>query len=79
MRNFDMMRACFLLIAFIVVCQMVATTTGGLLCFWLNLRTVATPGACMMVAQQIREQWSEMMTAVLALLLAFRRPPSDKE
>lgn len=80
MRPFDMMRALFLLIAFVIIAEMLTTIVGGLLCFWANVQQPGgfVIGACAPIVQQIREQWAEMLTAILALLFAFRKPP-DKE
>ena len=77
-RQFDLLRACFYLLAFIMIIEMVATIAGGALCWYVNITTVRQPGACLNVVAIIREVWSEILTAVLALLLAGRSQPPSK-
>ena len=72
---FNLLRACFWLLATIMVFEMVTAVMGGVLCWWLNLQDGKQPGACMPAAQVIREVFSEILTAVLALLLAGKNPP----
>lgn len=77
---FDMLRACFLLLAFIVVTEMVASVLGGIGCAYFNfISNDPHPGACAAVTDQIRQQWSDLLAAILALLLAARKPPDHKE
>jgi hypothetical protein len=80
-RPFNLLRACFLLLAALVVVELIATLTalGG--CFWLIVVQASYPiGACASIGQQVREVWAEMLASILALLLAGRgggngRPP----
>ena len=78
---FDMMRAAFLLLAAVLLLEVVAAILGGLICAYTNLTsTTPTVGACIPAGQQIHEVFSEVLTAVLALLLAARSdppPPSE--
>jgi hypothetical protein len=73
---FDMLRACFILLAGVIIAEMAMTLIGGFLCFWVNATTLRQVGACLPVVEVIREQWAEILTAVLALLLAAK---SDKD
>ena len=72
---FDLLRGCFHLLAVILIIEVLASIMGGVLCWVTNIRS-ATPtvGACSEAAQQIRETWSEILAAILALLLAARPP-----
>jgi hypothetical protein len=79
MRPFDLLRACFLLLAVVIIVEMLFTVVGGLGCMYLNLLTVRQIGACLPIIEQIREQWAEVLTAILALLLAYNRPHPPKE
>lgn len=75
---FDMLRAAFWLLAIIIVVQTCWTIVSAAGCFYLNLAGPKEIGACMPVTTVIREQWAEMLSAVLALLLAARSgPPSQ--
>ena len=72
---FDMQRACFALLAFVIVIEILMTVLGGLGCMWHNYTVAQEIGFCMPVVAQIREQWAEVLTAILALLLAARTGP----
>lgn len=84
MRPFDMFRACFFLLAVVILLEVAATIFGGFACWWLNLQTVREIGACLPIVQLIREEWAQVLSAILALLLAARTgppptPPSGKD
>jgi hypothetical protein len=67
---FNLLRAAFLLLAAVIVVQLAASLLGLGGCFWLVVSKQYQLGACSNVTAQIREVWSEMLAAVLALLLA---------
>jgi hypothetical protein len=78
--HFDLLRAAFILLACVILTELALTviTAGG--CLWLILSGEYKLGACENVTQIIRDLWSEMLAAILALLLAGRgngKPPSD--
>lgn len=74
---FNLLRACFYLLAVILIVEVLASIGAGVMCWWTNITDGRIPGACLPVGEQIRELWSEVLTAILALLLAARRPPDD--
>lgn len=77
---FDLIRAAFYLLAAVILVVMTETMVVLLGCSWLIVVMQKEPiGACAEVGSQIREVISEMVTAVLALLVAGRAPPKDKE
>jgi Flp pilus assembly pilin Flp len=77
-----MLRAAFWLLAAVVAVELIATLTALIGCAWLILILRAEPiGACAKIGDQVREIWSEVLSAILALLLAARNgnggsPPS---
>lgn len=76
--KFDLLRAAFLLIAGVVTAELVITVLGMLSCFWLILGGRADLGACSTAATQARDVFTELLTSVLALLLAGKTPPPDE-
>lgn len=78
---FDLIRAAFYLLAAVIMVVMVETLVVLLGCSWLIVVLQKDPiGSCAEVGTQIREVISEMVTAILALLVATRGPPpEDKE
>jgi len=78
---FDVIRACFLLLALVVVLIMIETLLGVLGCVWVIAIVRAEPiGACSSVGSQIRDIMSELITAILALIASSRGgPPSNSE
>jgi len=72
---FDMLRAAFYLLAAIIGIEVLLTSTAGMACFWLIVSGQYKIGACSDMGDRIKEQWSEIVSAVLALLLAARSPP----
>lgn len=72
--GFNMLRACFFLLAIIIVSQVATTLAGGATCFYLFLMGMSEPGACAAFTSQVREIWAEALAVVLALLLAARGP-----
>jgi hypothetical protein len=71
---FNMLRACFYLLAFIMILEVFTSILGGLVCVYTNFARAIGPevGACKDAAAIIREIFSEVVTATLALLLAAR-------
>lgn len=67
-----MLRYAFWLLAIIIVVQTCWTIVAAAGCFYMNLAGPKEIGVCMPITQIIREQWAEMLSAVLALLLASR-------
>jgi hypothetical protein len=79
---FDVIRACFLLLALVVLIVMLETLLGVLGCVWvIAIVRAETLGACSSVGSQIRDIMSELITAILALIASSRggRPPSNGE
>ena len=79
---FDLLRAAFLLLAAAMGVAMLVILAAESGCIWLIVVEQSQPiGACRDIGDQLRELWSEMITAILALLLAGRNappPPPDK-
>lgn len=75
MKPFNLLRAVFWLLAVVIVFELVTAVMGGVLCWWLNYTGVRQPGACQPGAELISNLFNEILTAVLALLLAGRPPP----
>lgn len=84
---FDMMRACFWLLAIVIAVQLFQMLASGIGCGVLVVLRMQPVGTCVEkgIIDQLRETWSEIFTAVLALLLAARSqgppppPPPDDE
>ena len=79
---FDVIRACFLLLALVVLIVMLETLLGVLGCVWvIAIVRAETLGACSSVGGQIRDIMSELITAILALIASSRggRPPPNGE
>jgi len=70
-----MLRACFLLLALVIVTQLLSILGGAATCFFLFIVGRAEVGACSSFTGQAREMWAEVLAAILALLLAAREPP----
>jgi hypothetical protein len=79
--NFNMLRACFWLLAAILLVQSVDTSLGALTCYYLFIESIAKIGDCSGYGDRVNTIWAEMLATVLALLLAARGgpPPDDKE
>lgn len=80
MRQFNLLRACFLLLATVVAVELFSSLValGG--CFWLIVVTRAYQiGACADLGSQVREVWAELLATILALLLAGRSEPPPRE
>jgi hypothetical protein len=81
-RQFSMLRACFWLLAVLLMTEILMTVFGGISCWWFNATGAREIGACLPIVAQIREQWAESLAAILALLLAARSdppPPNEEE
>jgi hypothetical protein len=78
---FDMLRACFWLMAVIILVMVGAAGSAAIGCGYLVLTGQQKLGACLDagVTGQAREVLELSLTTVLALLLAARgpRPPDD--
>lgn len=74
---FDVLRWSFLLLAALVLVQLAETLIAVAACTYMVVVGRSTIGACVDagIIQQIREIFTETLTAVLALLLAGRKPP----
>jgi hypothetical protein len=72
-----MLRACFWLLAAVILSMLVLTEATVFGCLYMVLSGRSEIGACAKagITDQIREIMSEVLTAVLALLLATRGPP----
>jgi hypothetical protein len=75
--SFDMLRACFWLMAIIVLVMVGESVAAMIGCGWLVLTGQQKPGICIEagVVGQAREVLELALTTVLALLLAGRGPP----
>ena len=73
---FDALRAAFLLVGAVVSAELIMTMFGTGACFWLILVGRYEVGACQQASNQAREIFAELLTAVLALILAGRPPPA---
>src|SRR5215469_4816656 len=71
---FHLLRAAFYLLAALVLTELLMTVIAGVSCVWLVVSGRYEPGACSSITSQIREVWAEMLAAILALLLAGRKP-----
>jgi hypothetical protein len=79
---FDIMRACFMLLAAVVLIMMAETLISLASCLWLiAVSRTEQVGACQGVSAQVREIMTELLTAILALLAASRGgpPPTNGE
>jgi len=77
---FDVIRACFLLLAIVILIMMTETLMAMAGCIWITAIQHAEPlGSCASLGGQIREIMSELLTAILALIASSRggRPPDD--
>ena len=74
---FNMLRACFWLLAILLAVQMFETLAGGFTCFYLFIVKAAELGSCASYGERVTSLWAEMLATVLALLLAARngKPP----
>jgi hypothetical protein len=70
--GFDLWRACFYLLAVMLLLEIGSTILAGFACYNLNLQTRQEIGACLPIVEQIRQVWAEALAAILALLLAAK-------
>lgn len=81
MRDFNILRAVFWLLATVVGITMFVIAAGLLACTWNAFIGTHEVGTCIKagVADELHNVWTEMLTAVLALLAAGRggSPPSN--
>lgn len=76
---FDILRWAFVLLAGMVTVQLSETLLAVGACIYMAVSGRSALGACAEagIVTQIREVFTETLTAVLALLLAGRRPPDE--
>lgn len=76
-RPFNILAACFYLLAVVICMQASAAIFAGIGCFYLNVNFTQQIGACLPVGQLIKEQWDKIFEIILALLVAgnARLPP----
>lgn len=81
MRDFNILRAVFWLLATVVIITMLLVATGIMTCTFLVFIGQHKPGTCIEagIAEELHNVWTEMLTAILALLAAGRggSPPSN--
>jgi hypothetical protein len=76
MRPFNVLRAAFLLLAAVIGVALLETLLEVLTCLYaIGLVRTVEPGSCAQIGTQIRDLFSEAITAVLALLVARTPPP----
>jgi hypothetical protein len=78
-RHFDLLRASFYLLAVVILCEMSMTLFAAFGCFTEVMTGDFKLGACKDIGVEARAVFSELLNAVLALLLAGRpngRPPA---
>jgi hypothetical protein len=75
--KFNLVRACFYLLAIILIIEIGSTIAAGFACYRLNVQTRQEIGACLPIIDKIKETWAESLAAIFALLLAARSPPHD--
>jgi len=80
---FNLIRACFLLLATVVLIMMFETLLAMCGCVWVVAVLHGEPlGSCESLGAQIRDIMSELLTAILALIASSRgggRPPTDTD
>ena len=80
---FDVIRACFLLLAIVILVMMAETLIAVLGCVWVVAVKQGEPlGSCGSLGGEIREIMSELLTAILALIASSRgggHPPGPPE
>jgi hypothetical protein len=70
---FSMLRACFYLLAIVILIMMFETLLALSSCAWIVAVQGREPlGACTSMGGMIREIFSELLTGILALLVASR-------
>jgi hypothetical protein len=80
-RPFNLIRAVFWLLVVVIMVTLLILVGGAALC-GLSVYNGAQPvGACIKagIVDEMHSLWSEMLTAILALLAVRRGPPDDKE
>jgi hypothetical protein len=65
-----MLRACFWLLAAVIIAEMLLTAVSATACVWLIVAGRSEIGACSDLGVRAREIFAELLAAVLALLLA---------
>lgn len=72
---FDVLKWSFLLLSVVVLSELGMVLFAAMGCFWAVLSGEFKLGSCFDIGVQAREIFGELLTAVLALLLAGRAPP----
>ena len=82
-RPFDILRASFILIAFVVVIVVLIMFISSMACLWSVVSKLVEPGdACRSLAVMFKEWWIELFATVFALIAAggtYPKPPDDEE
>jgi hypothetical protein len=68
-------RAVVLLFAAVMLSQAIWVSLAAFACTWLVVRGQTPLGTCADLTTRAREMYSEMLTGILALLLATRADP----
>lgn len=71
--KFDLLRACCLLLAAVLMVAMTETLIGLGACAWIMVAQQRQPADCGNIGANVREVVAEAITAVLALLAVQRR------
>jgi len=74
-----MLRSCFYLLATVIIVEMFSTLSGVFTCYYMLIAGLGKIGDCSNLGQQVRELWSEILAAILALLLAAKTGPPTGE
>ena len=67
-RTFDLLQACFWLIAALAGVALVVTAFAGIGCVWMVLYGTEKLGSCSSIGTLTREVWTELLAAIFALL-----------
>lgn len=75
--EWNLLRACFWLLAIVVSVSMIETLMAVSGCIWMVVITAREPvGTCQQIGDAIRSTLDQLLTAILALIVA-KRPPQQ--
>lgn len=79
--KFDLLRACFWLLAFVIGVEVIIVGFAGASCVFLLVSDRYQIGACDNVGNLVRNIFSDLLAAILALIVASRggSPPSGRQ